>query len=542
MKKIVLLICVLAIGVQTLLTAQEKVLSSSIREVTVFYQGAQVTRASDDVALSAGQHVIILEGLEQALQENSLRVGIAGTAKILNVVKSTDYINQQENSAKITQLQDRLDNNKRIIEDLNVEIQVYEQEKALLIANMKLGGSDNGVAISQIKEGAAFYRARLLEIERHILLKKREIKNVQEQNNKIQAQLNELNYQKNQPTSKVEVTVEMEKAGSCRIFLDYIVPQAGWSANYDIRIDDIGDPVKVIRKASVSQYTGQDWENVKLKFSTGNPMEQQTVPELQPWYVQFVYPQHREVKMLGVATNRSKSAVRKSEAAAPESMAMTEDDVVGYDGFVAAETGRNNSILEFELKAKASIRSDGKEYAFSLGSEELDASYHFQSVPKKEKAAYLMATMTDWEGYDLVDGTANIYYEKMFIGETYLTANMTLDSLRLSLGKDKGIILDRKVVKDFTRTRTLGSNVRKTFGFEIVVRNTKSSVAGLVVVDQIPLSSDSQITVDLEEIGEGELDEQSGKVTWRLEIKPGETLTLPLRYSIKYPKDKVIGI
>ncbi len=542
MKKRILPVCVLVIAAHTILPAQDKVLSSVIREVTVFYQGAQVTRASEDVTLTTGQHLLTLEGLERSLQVNSLRVGITGTAKILNVVKSTDYINQQESSVKITQLQEELDKNRRKTEDLNVEIQVYEQEKALLAANMKLGGSDNGVAVSQIREGAVFYRSRLLEIEKQILLKRREIKNVQEQNNKIQAQLNELNYQRNQPTSKVEVTVEMEKAGSCRIFLDYIVPQAGWAANYDIRIDEVGGPVNVIRKASVSQQTGQDWEDVKLRFSTGNPMEQQTVPELQPWFVQFVYPQNREIKPSGMTRSRSKSVVDKSEAAASETMALSEVVEVGYDGFVAVETGRNNSILEFEVQTKATIRSDGKDNAFSLGSEELDASYHFQSVPKKEKAAYLMATMTDWEGYELVDGTANIYYEKMFIGETYLTTNMTLDSLRLSLGEDKGIIVDRKVVKDFTRARTIGNSVRKTFGFEIVVRNTKSSIAELVVEDQIPLSSDSQITVDMEEIGEGELDEQTGKVTWRLNIDPGETVTLPFKYSIKYPKDKVIGI
>ena len=172
----------------------------------------------------------------------------------------------------------------------------------------------------------------------------------------------------------------------------------------------------------------------------------------------------------------------------------------------------------------------------------MEASYHYQSVPKLNKAAYLMATINDWEGFELVDGYANIYYEKTFIGETYLNTSMTLDSMQLSLGKDKGIVVERKSVKDFTRSKVIGPNVRKSYGYEIIVRNTKPIAVQLVLEDQYPISANSEISVDLEESGDGLADEASGKVTWRLELKPGETVKIPLKYTVKYPKDMNINL
>ena len=153
-----------------------------------------------------------------------------------------------------------------------------------------------------------------------------------------------------------------------------------------------------------------------------------------------------------------------------------------------------------------------------------------------------MATINDWEGFELVDGYANIYYEKTFIGETYLNTTMTLDSMQLSLGKDKGLVVERKAVKEYKRSKVVGSNVRKSYGYEIIVRNTKPIAVQLVLEDQFPVSANSEITVDMEESSDGVVDESSGKVTWRLELKSGETVTIPLKYTVKYPEDMSINL
>ena len=253
-------------------SAQEKEVTSAIREVTVFFQGAQVSRTSADFSLTKGQTVVVFKGLEQAIMENSIRAGVKGNARILNIMKSTDFLDQQQSNAKIEQLKKELDGIDREIELENAHARVYGQEKDLLLANMKLGGVNNGVETAQIREAAAFYRLKLTEIEEGQLAIKDKIKTLGEKRKNILAQLNELNYQKNMPSGRIEITVEADAAGTYGILLSYLVTTASWYPSYDIRIEEVGDAVNIIRKANLTQSTGLDWNNVTLGFSTGNPM------------------------------------------------------------------------------------------------------------------------------------------------------------------------------------------------------------------------------------------------------------------------------
>ena len=70
------------------------------------------------------------------------------------------------------------------------------------------------------------------------------------------------------------------------------------------------------------------------------------------------------------------------------------------------------------------------------------------------------------------------------------------------------------------------------------MRNKKNEKINIKVTDQIPVSSNSEIEVDIEEVSSGRLDTQSGKVAWDLQLSPNEQKELTLRYRVKYPKHK----
>lgn len=542
-KTILLLLFVSSMNLQAQTSQKDAV--SKIQQLTVFYQGAQIERSTKAVDLPVGQTILNIKGLEETLVENSVRAGIKGQGVIQTIVKKTDFLNLQESNEKITQLNSKMRELDLQIEDQRMKLKVYEQEGLFLSTNMKLGGANTSVSVAQIKEGAAYYRLRLTEVETLILEGSRKVKKLNEEKAKINKQLSELNYRKNRPTSTLEVTVEMEKAGSCSLLLDYYIPAASWRPLYDIRVEKVGEPVQLIRKASVMQWSGEEWNDVKIAFSTGNPQEKQVIPTLYPWFLNEqspIYIRGTQSKDRGAQMSAKKSQAPQAQMELAEEVMYDADE---FDMGGLAETvvtSSKNSILEFSLASKVNIPSDRKEYLFSIGTEEMDAAYHYQSVPKLSKAAFLMATIKDWEAFELVDGLANIYYEKTFIGETYLMTSMTLDSLQLSLGKDNGLVVERKSVKDFTKSRVVGSNVRKSYGYEIIIRNTKSIDVNLVLEDQFPVSSKSEISVELDESGDAKVDEATGKVTWRLTVKPGETVNIPLKYTVKYPKDMRINL
>ena len=60
------------------------------------------------------------------------------------------------------------------------------------------------------------------------------------------------------------------------------------------------------------------------------------------------------------------------------------------------------------------------------------------------------------------------------------------------------------------------------------------------VYDQIPISTDEKIVVDVLELTEGSLNKENGKVEWKLSLQPNETKTITIKYSVKYPKDKQV--
>jgi hypothetical protein len=54
-------------------------------------------------------------------------------------------------------------------------------------------------------------------------------------------------------------------------------------------VKDISSPINLQYKANVFQSSGEDWKDVKLFLSTGNPNENGTKPVINPWYLKYVY-------------------------------------------------------------------------------------------------------------------------------------------------------------------------------------------------------------------------------------------------------------
>ncbi|HRJ36820.1 MAG TPA: DUF4139 domain-containing protein, partial [Flavobacteriales bacterium] len=149
--------------------------------------------------------------------------------------------------------------------------------------------------------------------------------------------------------------------------------------------------------------------------------------------------------------------------------------------------------------------------------------------------------ITGWNEYSLLPANSNIYFRGTFIGKSYLQTNTTKDTLELSLGADDGVIVQRKNVSEMQSKSATGNTKKKQEDFEITIRNTKSIAIEIEIEDQIPLSVQKEITVDVLEISGAEYNKENGKLIWKLSVPPGETKKLKLSYVVKYPKNYVIG-
>ncbi len=152
-----------------------------------------------------------------------------------------------------------------------------------------------------------------------------------------------------------------------------------------------------------------------------------------------------------------------------------------------------------------------------------------------------MARLTDWEDLNLVAGTARIYFDGSYVGQTAINPGSTNDTLLLNLGRDKSIVVKRIKLKDKSKEKVLNENRMVTKTYEITVRNTKSIPIRLIVEDQMPISSDPSIKITYEEYGKASFNPDTGKLIWDFKLDPKESKKMNFTYEVKYPKDRLLA-
>jgi uncharacterized protein (TIGR02231 family) len=304
-------------------------------------------------------------------------------------------------------------------------------------------------------------------------------------------------------------------------------------------VDDINKPVGIFYKANVFQNTGVEWKNVKLSFSNATPWVAGNVPVLYPWFVDFyIPPSNRPVGAASGVMKKSSAPVRMEEVVMADSRTILEKEAeMPAAEMVAVQKKVGEMSVTFDVAMPYTIMPDGKIQTIEIQRTTTPADYKYVTVPKISPTAYLTGNITDWAKQSLLSGEATLYFENTFVGRSWLDVNQLSDTMAISLGTDNSIIVKREKRKDFTTRRVIGPNKTETYSFLITVRNNKNNPVKITVNDQVPVSSNSNITVEAIELSGGKLND-SGLVKWDFEMKPQEKKELILTYSVKYPKNQ----
>ncbi len=198
----------------------------------------------------------------------------------------------------------------------------------------------------------------------------------------------------------------------------------------------------------------------------------------------------------------------------------------------------NQTTVEIQVAEPYSIKTNGERTLVDLKTYEIPATYRYTAIPKLEKDAFLLAEMADWSQYSLLEGESNLYFEDGFVGRSILNPAALQDTLQISMGRDRSIVMQREKVDQFSKKRTIGSNITESRGYEITLKNNKSQALTLQVKDQIPVPVNSSIEVTTGELSGGVLDPVTGIVTWEITLAPGGQQKLSLSYEVKYPKSE----
>ncbi|WP_375561487.1 mucoidy inhibitor MuiA family protein [Bernardetia sp. OM2101] len=527
--------------------------TSKIESVTVFRTRAQITRSAK-ANLKEGKNEIIFTGLSPKLIESSFQLLANSSQVTIFSVQPTITSRRNPKAWAISQkIRDSLQNARTAQKELSDDLQILQNEEKLLIDNQKISSQNRPLTPTELAAMADFVRQRITTVRKEIRENKQEENDNNQLIRRLQSDLSRmLNKSTNSsfdlsvdiPSGEVIVSLEAKSAVSVEFMLQYLVKNVSWNPVYDLRAKEVGEPMEISYRAHVSQTTGIDWKDINLTLSTADPTQSTETPEFYAQHLKIFVPQkaNEEVQLT------------EEEIA----MGFTSDDLDSFGGgddwgsgddwggedekseSIADYTKTKETALaaEFEISLPYTILSDGRKQLVEVSKMEVETDYQYTVFAGKNKEGFLMANLSDWQQYQLVSGDVNIYFENKFVGKTYLDTQNSGDTLAVSLGKDSRIIAERITLKDKNKRKFIGSNIKESKVFEIIIKNNLSRKVSIKIIDQIPLSMDSRIEVETENLSGGELNSRTGQVIWNTEISASDSKKFKLEYTIKYPKGK----
>jgi hypothetical protein len=623
----------------TVAVAQQK-LDARMEHVTVFINGAQVARTAA-ATLPVGKSEVILRGLTPSLDPQSVTVKGDGDFTILSVRTQLNYLEEQRRKDTIVTLENENLKLFQQLEEAQNKLVVLAQEEYILNSNKSqiIGIQNNPNKTDDLKALLDFQKTRLTEVLTQKTEINRSVTKTQSRRNQITQQLSELNVRKNTTTAEVVISVFTKNLTSGRFLLEYLVPNSSWYPIYDLRVQDVNTPMIAQMKGKVRQNSGEDWKDVKLTLSTGEPKRTGVKPELGTWFLgtggnsiysgrqinalsdfQAQRQANQQNKISGlirdmengetlvgasvVVTGTTKGTLTDVDGKfsldiQPNDKSLTvsftgytsetilisnnstfvdvqlkggqalqEVVVVGYSsrdmlqGRVAelsasksrkakpefksdsksvalnvSEVTHSTSVT-YDIELPYSVPTDNKEYQVEIKENTLAAFYEYSCAPKLETDVFLTAHLTDWESYNLPEGEANLYFEGTFLGKTVLKTQSTEDTLKISMGRDKNIVVKRVKQKELTSKKGIFSG-KKTDSrtYEITVKNKKNIAISLNIEDQVPVAADKQIEVQYTFSDNPTVDKNTGRFTWKLQLKPLEDKKLQIAYTVKHPAE-----
>ena len=513
---------------------------SNIKNVIVFNKGVNVQRYGN-VTLKKGDNTIYIQELSPYLANESIQFLMKSNKVIINSVsKEMNYLgipNHLSNDVKL--LSDSLLKTKENLRLANVAMEVYNQEKDLLNENKSVLKLSKEFIIDDLMDLTDFFRERMLDVEGKISNTNKEIAKINKTIQNIERQINALNSKAKNQYSNVVIQVTSEVNKNIDYELSYnINNRAGWKPCYDIRVDKIHDSVNITYKAEMYQNTNEEWEDIKISLSTGNLNQSNNAPSFNPNYL-YANNYYKSRVSSSPSPRYDKYEGTAATANLDVGMAM-EDDIMEVSSSSADFTtvDFSGTQIQYDIGLPYSITSSNKSLFIEIQKINLFATYDYYSYPKMDKDVFLMCHLSSIAQQNFLSGEAQLFFEGKSVGKTYLDPLSTKKTIDLSLSRDLSIIAQRKPIKKLSIETKIGDKVKQERTFEVSLKNNKQERVKVKLVDQIPVSNDKSINVELMESSEAKLTKNNGKLTWIIELEPNTSVTKSFSYVIKYPEDK----
>jgi len=519
----------------------EPVIPSVLRSAMVYRSGAELVHTAT-ARLEQGNNQLIIGDISNSIDPSSIRVKCSSNVTILSVTVSTDYLKQQPAGPVIKKLQDSILGIEKQLAQTAVLTKTDNELLDVLASNKSIGSTTTGVSVAELAKMMDYYRQKSTELRTELSGYADRTAQLKDRQHRLDLQIAEEEKKNSKTGGALVLQLMSPVAGPCDLTISYLTTAAHWDPSYDLKAGGSGEQLKILYKARLVQTSGIDWRQVKLSLSTALPAQGGNAPVLKTWFLRFLDPYGRGYLNSNAKSNtvagRPAMQLRESGSIAQEELKKVDDRELS--DYVSVNEQQMDAV--FDIDIPYDVAGNGKEQSVELKEYQLPCAYQYYAAPGVDRDAYLLGQVVGWEKLNLLPGEASIMVEGTYIGKSFIDPGSLQDTLNLTLGRDKRIVVKKEKVTDFSSVKFLGSNKKQVFTYEITVRNNKKDKVSMLLKDQYPISSDKDIEEELLDSGGAVVNKDTGILTWKLELAPGESRKFRVSYSIKYPKDKYVNI
>jgi uncharacterized protein (TIGR02231 family) len=513
--------------------------TSAVEAVTVYPDGASVTRAIA-AEIPAGDNTLVIKDFPLTLDPSSLRVeGEAGTRLTIGAIdtrppRAAPPVNLPELDKRIEALKD---------ERANLQGAIAAATARRKFAERFAETSPAGIGEKGEARPIADWRAAFAAVAEEVASADSAIRDAERKQRDIDREIARLESDRAiKPPNRLEVRIDLASAAVTRATLrvTYAVRAARWTPLYDARLDtgakDRKPALELVRRAEITQTTGEDWSNVALSVSTVRSARGSKAPDLNSLVVQ--YPPLARPAPVGAVAD-SVSPAPRSRAA---SKALEPPMERAEEQQAAAEVGGFQVV--FRIPGRVSVGASEGAKSLRVSTATIAPDLAVRSVPVIDPTAFLEASFTQSEDAPLLPGRISIYRDGVFVGRGQMAAAGKDETVRLGFGADDKVKIERSVVKRNEGSAGLILTTSKTDerSFKTVVRNGHDFPLRIAIEDHLPVSENEEIQVEMLPSTTPptvtNLRDRRGVLEWAFEAKPSEVRDIAFAWRVRWPKDK----
>lgn len=533
MRHFYLLTLALGAGLGGAARAETIAATSQVTAVTLYPEGAQVTREIT-FAAPPGAHDLVITDLPAAILAQSIRLSSPDATLGAFALRSDRLPPRPEATspareaakARVADARTALDQARQAVNAIAAEVEAQQAQIGFLTGLRLDSGQATAASLTEI---AQMIQSRVLAARQTALSAQSGLPAAQERVARAQETLAQaegaLAALSRGDDSYAALSVAVTSTGTGgHLTLTHLMQEASWAPVYDMTLDRKAARVTVERGILVSQSTGEDWEGVALTLSTARPSAQSQASTL--------YPDLRRI-----AEPEPKGDVERAEG-----------DMVGMAAPMVAPAPMSASLdyqgetLVYHYPVAVDVASEVENLRLALDRLQFDASLRAQAVPRRDATAYLQAEMTNQSQEILLPGTAYLSRDGALIGATDLPVLAPGAKTSLGFGAIEGLKLTRDMPLKSQGDRGMFIDSTQLDEKAVLkIENLTAEPWPVRLIDQVPYSEQEDLEISFSatpEPSHQDLDGQRGILAWDFDLGPHQTREIQLDSRIRWPQGK----